>query len=85
MPLTVTYYKIDKYLIVDPTLEEEVMSDGRFTVASDGENIVALQKGSGYFTPEEVDLMINNTISIVKDLKIKVLEMVKTPAGSLML
>lgn len=83
MPLTITYYKIDKYLIIDPTLEEEVMSDGRFTVASDGENIVALQKGEGYFTPEEIDSMINNTLNIVKDLKVKVLEMVKTPANSL--
>lgn len=83
MPLTITYYKVDKYLIVDPTLEEEVMSEGRFTVASDGENIVALQKGGGYFTPDEIIKMLNDTLVMVRDLKAKVLEMIKNPAGSL--
>lgn len=83
MPLSVTYYKVDKYLIVDPTLEEEVMSDGRFTVVSDGENIVALQKGSGYFTVDETGKIINMTPELVRGLKAKILELIKAPASQL--
>ncbi len=85
MPLTVTYYKVDRYIIVDPTVEEEAMSDGRFTVSSDGEKITALQKGFGYFTVDEVHAMIDNTPRLVNELKLKVLEALKSQGQELTL
>lgn len=52
----VSIVKIDKHLIVDPTLEEEFVSDARitFAITEDG-NICAIQKGGpGSFTVKEL-------------------------------
>lgn len=52
----VTVGKIDGYLIVDPTMEEEPLLDARLAIAvSDDGRIVGMQKmGMGTFTAEEV-------------------------------
>ncbi len=52
----VTVGKIDGYLIVDPTLEEESLLDARLAIAvSDDGRIVGMQKmGMGTFTADEV-------------------------------
>ena len=45
-PITITIHKIGDNLIVDPTREEEVIVDTRFTVATiDNGNLCAIQKG----------------------------------------
>ena len=60
--VSVTTAKIGKYIIVDPNLDEEIISDTRSVLVFDEEgNIVGAQKtGMGSYTMEE----INNTIGI---------------------
>ncbi|MCE4607988.1 MAG: exosome complex protein Rrp42 [Caldisphaeraceae archaeon] len=60
--VSVTTAKIGKYIIVDPNLDEEIISDTRSVLVFDEEgNIVGAQKtGMGSYTMEE----INNTIEI---------------------
>lgn len=56
-PIAVTLAKINDTLMVDPTLDEELVMDARLTVitAEDGD-ICALQKGgAGYFFIEELE------------------------------
>ncbi len=56
MPVTLTFAKVAGELILDPTAEEEGVSDGRITMSLDSRGWVrALQLGGcGHFTPEEV-------------------------------
>ena len=54
-PFTITVHKIGKHLIVDPTREEEDVSEARISVGSSDGIIHSLQKGdSGYFSVEEI-------------------------------
>ncbi len=56
MPVTLTFAKVADELILDPTAEEEGVSDGRITMSIDSRgSIRAVQLGGcGHFTPEEV-------------------------------
>ncbi len=56
IPLTVTAHKIGKSLIVDPTLEEEDVSEARVTIGSTPDGVISsIQKGnSGEITTEEM-------------------------------
>jgi len=66
LPLTVTFYKIGKNMIIDPVQEEEESSDARISIAvsKDKEALFhALQKGGeNVFTEEETDLVIENAL-----------------------
>ena len=54
-PFTITVHKIGKHLILDPTREEEDVSETRMTVGSSEGIIYSLQKGnSSYFSVEEI-------------------------------
>ncbi len=54
-PFTITVHKIGQHLILDPTREEEDVSETRITVGSSEGIIYSLQKGnSGYFSVEEI-------------------------------
>jgi len=56
LPIAVTIAKIDEYMVVDPSLDEEKASDSRITIIFDSnDNICALQKtGTGTLTMEDV-------------------------------
>ncbi|MEM3402603.1 MAG: exosome complex protein Rrp42 [Candidatus Hadarchaeales archaeon] len=56
-PVAVTIAKINDVLMVDPTLEEELVMDARLTIVTTEEgDICALQKGGpGYFFPDELE------------------------------
>ena len=80
MPLTATFYKIGKNLIVDPIEEEEDSSEARISIAvsKDKEFLIhAVQKGGeGSFTEEETELIIDEAVkkhnvlfSSIKDIK----------------
>ena len=59
-PLSITVYKIDNSLIVDPIKEEEIVFDARLTVALDkNDTISAMQKGG------ESPLSIDDVSNIV--------------------
>jgi exosome complex component RRP42 len=54
-PITITVHKIGKHFILDPTREEEDVSETRMTVGSSDGIIYSLQKGnSSYFSVEEI-------------------------------
>ncbi len=55
-PVETTFAKINKSIVVDPSLDEELVMDARLTVATDENGtICAMQKGgSGTFTQEEI-------------------------------
>ena len=54
-PLSITYHKIDGKIIVDPTQEEEDVSEARITIGSHDGIISSMQKGnSGGLSEEEM-------------------------------
>ncbi len=66
--VTVTTAKIGNYIIVDPTLDEEAISDARMVVAVDEQGrIVGLQKtGPHGYTREELERVLNISLSASK-------------------
>ncbi len=72
--LTTTFEKINGRLVVDATNEEEVASDGRFTIATaDGDFVAACQKsGAAGFTEEDFMEMIDSSIVKRKELMQKI-------------
>ncbi|HLC51772.1 MAG TPA: exosome complex protein Rrp42 [Candidatus Nanoarchaeia archaeon] len=70
-PVSVTVYKINGKLLVDPTLDEEKAYEARLTVASDKDDTLsAMQKGgNGTFTIEEVAKIIDLALEKAKELR----------------
>src|SRR5207247_10323390 len=60
-PVAVTFAKVDRTIIVDPSLEEEQVMTARLTVTIDKNgDICARQKGGLYgFTPDEVRKVVH--------------------------
>lgn len=54
-----TFVKINNKIILDPSANEELAADGRITIATDKENIRAMQKGlrGGFFSDEVLSLI----------------------------
>lgn len=74
MPLTVTFFKLGEKIFVDPTREEDDVSEGRLTFeiskSEKEEMINAMQKGGeATFTAEEIEIMIKEGIKVFKKLK----------------
>ncbi|RMF06952.1 exosome complex protein Rrp42 [Candidatus Woesearchaeota archaeon] len=70
-PLSVTVHKVGPHLIVDPTTEEEAVSDARLTVAvtEDGE-ICAMQKGGNEpLSTEDISNMIDLAKEKIEELR----------------
>ena len=74
-PVTITFVKIDKYIIVDPNLMEELICDARISYCIDKEGrITSIQKnGSGTFSKEE----LVDTAKKARDIAPKLQDMVK--------
>jgi len=66
VPITTTFVKVGDFIMVDPSLKEEVLMDARLSVSTSGKDkINAMQKsGSGGFTPDEVKAMIDKSFKI---------------------
>jgi len=72
-PFTITVHKIGKNLILDPTREEEDVSETRITIGSSDGEIYSLQKGnSNYFSVEEIQESFNIVEKAWKELFKKV-------------
>ncbi|MFH1328607.1 MAG: exosome complex protein Rrp42 [Candidatus Bathyarchaeota archaeon] len=56
-PISTTFVKIGDTIVVDPTLEEEIIASSKLTISfTDDEKVCAVQKsGIGLFTPEEIN------------------------------
>lgn len=77
-PYTITVHKIGKHLILDPTKEEEDISESRISVGISDGIISSLQKGnSGYFSVEELDKCFKIVDKSWKELFKKVEEQLK--------
>lgn len=69
-----TFGKIDDHILLDMNMNEENIASARLTVATDADNIRAMQKGlSGSFKMSEISDMIENSFEQHKKLK-KLLE-----------
>jgi len=73
-PIAVTIAKIDDYLLVDPTKDEESVSDALLTITLNKANkIVSLQKaGPKGFTVGEVEKVLKTAMRISKDIRAKI-------------
>lgn len=85
LPLTITYAKMENMIIVDPTSDEEELSDGIYVVGIAGNNIVAIQKVTGAFTKEEINGMIGNSINYYQRLKEIIISALQNPVSELKL
>lgn len=70
-PLSVTVYKINNQLLVDPTCDEEEALDARLTVAADEEGVIsAMQKGGDTpVTVDEVSQMVELALEKIAELR----------------
>ncbi|MBN2150269.1 MAG: exosome complex protein Rrp42 [Candidatus Lokiarchaeota archaeon] len=74
-PVTITFAKIGDYLIVDPGLMEELISDARISYCINSKGLItSIQKnGSGAFTTEELVKTAKNA----RDIALRLQQMVK--------
>jgi exosome complex component RRP42 len=82
MPLTTTFFKIGDKIFVDPTREEEDVTEGRLTIEvskpDKDEMINAMQKGGeAVFSIEEIESMIEESTKVFKKLNSLVNEELK--------
>ena len=85
MPLTITHVKMGNIIIIDPTREEENLSDGMYVIGVAGGNVVAIQKVIGAFTRDEINYMINDSINQYLKLKDSIINAMKNPSTELRL
>jgi len=65
-----TFAKIGSSILIDPTKNEQDATDARLTIATDDENIRAMQKGlSGSFSVKEVSELVEESFKKHKELK----------------
>ena len=70
-PLSVTFAKIDDYIIADPTRDEEHVMSVRFTIAFDSDDTISsMQKsGPGTLTSKEINSSVERASKIVKKMR----------------
>lgn len=70
-PISCTSVKIDNFVVIDPSLDEEEIADARLTVATDKNgDIRAMQKGlNGSFVKEEVQKVIKASLDNGREIR----------------
>jgi len=70
-PISCTSVKFDKYVVIDPSLDEDEIADARLTVATDNNgDIRAMQKGlNGSFTRDEIQKVINASLNNGREIR----------------
>ncbi|TXT66842.1 MAG: Exosome complex component Rrp42 [Promethearchaeota archaeon] len=70
LPLPITFGKIGDILFVDPSLPEELVSEGRLTISVTKDEITSIQKsGAATFTFEEVKMLGDKAFEIAGNLR----------------
>jgi len=70
LPLPITFGKIGDILFADPSLPEELVSDGRLTISVTENDITSMQKsGAATFTSEEVKMLGEKAFEIAGNLR----------------
>jgi len=78
IPITITAHKIDGKFIVDPTLEEEDISEARLTVGSSNGEIFSIQKGNSMpLTVEEFNKILDLIEKVERDVFKKLEKQIK--------
>mgnify|MGYP001570965372 FL=1 len=78
MPLSITLHKIGNSIIVDPTREEEDVSETKLTIGSSGEYISSMQKGDERsLSMEEINDMIDLSEKLYKKIFLKLEKFIK--------
>jgi len=78
-PVAVTFAKIDKTIVVDPSLEEEQVMSARLTVTIDKNgHLCAMQKGGLYgFTPDELKRAVHLAVAKAAENRAKIMAAAK--------
>ena len=77
-PISTTFYKIGKELVVDPTLEEEDVAKTKITVGSANGVISSIQKsGEGPFSEEEIAKALDMSGKVWSDVHKKIEKFLK--------
>jgi len=73
VPISVTFHKIGEHLVIDPTREEEDISEARVTIGMSGANVSSMQKGeSQSIDVEEMKKLINGAEKIISNVRKKI-------------
>ena len=65
LPLVITYGKIDNIIFVDPSLPEELVSDGSISISVTEDKVTSIQKsGITTFTIDEIKMLTKKTLEI---------------------
>jgi len=82
LPLTITFVKICNSLLVDPTLEEENVSDAKITIGVSEDKIVSIQKTTGSFDREDIASIISKSVELYSKLRNVVLSKISSESYS---
>ncbi len=70
LPLVLTYGKIDDMIFLDPSLPEELISDGKLSISVTEDKITSMQKsGEATFSFDEISMLAKKSIEIGKKLR----------------
>ena len=72
LPLILTYGKIEDIIFIDPSLPEELVSDGKLSISVTEDKITSIQKsGVATFSLDEIRMLGQKSIEIGKELRNK--------------
>ncbi|MFX0002418.1 MAG: exosome complex protein Rrp42 [Candidatus Hodarchaeota archaeon] len=70
LPLAVTYGKIEDIIFLDPSLPEELVSDGKISISVTENKITSIQKsGAATFSIDEIKMLGKKSLEIGKKLR----------------
>lgn len=70
LPVVTTYGKIGDVIFLDPTLPEELVSDGKISISVTEDKIVSIQKsGLATFSIEEIDMLTKKSMEMGKNIR----------------
>jgi exosome complex component RRP42 len=65
LPMVITYGKIGDIIFLDPSLPEELVSEGKISISVTDDKITSIQKsGSATFSIEEVEMLTKKSMDI---------------------
>ena len=72
LPLVLTYGKINDIIFLDPSLPEELVSDGKISISVTEDKITSIQKsGAATFSIDEIKMLGNKSLEIGQELRKK--------------
>ncbi len=70
LPLAITYGKIEDIIFLDPSLPEELVSDGKISISVTEDKITSIQKsGAATFSIDEIKMLGKKSLDLGKQLR----------------